>query len=356
MNVVVVTGICVERDAISGAAAGQAEMIASLPGVDDVTLIAQLIDRPLAVRGVSAGSSWDLMRFQEIEAADVVIFHWGIRYDLFEALPLIAAERRTVVHFHNLTPKHLVAEEDRGVIEYSEIQFQLAALAGSELWADSEHNVDCLVQWGFERDRTRVMPFPIERPSPPTVGTSPPERVRLLCVGRLVPAKGVHDLVAAMPLVARELDGRVELTLVGATQLSASAYAEQIVGAIDGYRLRDAVRLVPDVDDEGLWRLYDEADIVVSPSYHEGLCVPIVEGYLSGCRAVGTDAGNLPYVVQAPDPIVPVGDPEALADAIVVLAREILAGTSVDPPGAAALTARFSRERVCADLQLALFS
>ncbi len=104
------------------------------------------------------------------------------------------------------------------------------------------------------------------------------------------------------------------------------------------------------MDDEALAREYERADVLVSPSLHEGLCVPVIEAYAAGCNVVGTDAGNLPYVVQPPDPVVPAGDPDALAEAIVASRGRSLPAQRSVPAGAAALVATHSRERARAEL------
>ena len=91
-----------------------------------------------------------------------------------------------------------------------------------------------------------------------------------------------------------------------------------------------------------LWHLYERSHVVVSPSFHEGLCVPIIEGYLAGCRAIGTDAGNVPFAVQPPDPVVPAGDEDALADAIGGMAGAIRRGDDVDRSAAIRYAEGFS--------------
>ena len=111
---------------------------------------------------------------------------------------------------------------------------------------------------------------------------------------------------------------------------------------IDDYGLRDIVQIVSDANDKTLWSWYEMADILVSPSLHEGLCVPVIEAYIAGCRVVASDAANLPFVVQAPDPVVPAGDVDALADAIVEMISQIASGIPARPPGADALVERFS--------------
>lgn len=345
MRVAVVTGICVERDAISAAAASQAELLADMDGIDDVALFAHAFDRETSVRQVPVSNSWELINSSDMAAADLVVFHWGIRYDLFNALPILAADRRTVVHFHNLTPVELVDECDRSAIEDSLRQIQLPLMAGSELWTESRYNIDTLLAWGFPADKVRFMPFPIDPlgPAPERRPEPRSERVRLLTVGRLVPAKGVDVLLDAMSSVVADAKVPVELVLAGSSQLSDDGFLDRLSVAIDGNDLSGRIEILLDLSDSELWDEYCRADVLVVPSLHEGLCVPVVEAYLAGCRVVGTDAGNLPNVVQPPDLVVPAGDPTALADAIVRTVNEVAIDGLHVPEGAADLIAAYSR-------------
>ena len=110
------------------------------------------------------------------------------------------------------------------------------------------------------------------------------------------------------------------------------------------------MQLVGQPSDDDLWNLYEEADVVVSPSLHEGLCIPIIEGYLAGCRAIGTDAGNLSYVVCHPDKVARANDSGSLADVIETTLDEIRAARAVTAIGtndnARRLCEQFSRASV----------
>jgi glycosyltransferase involved in cell wall biosynthesis len=100
--------------------------------------------------------------------------------------------------------------------------------------------------------------------------------------------------------------------------------------------------MVGQPDDEALWRLYEECDVLVAASQHEGLCMPVIEAYHAGCRVIGSDAGNLPFIVQPPDPLFPVNDSSALAVSIERIAREVLAGTRVERGSVGGLLDRYS--------------
>ncbi len=111
-------------------------------------------------------------------------------------------------------------------------------------------------------------------------------------------------------------------------------------------RLAETVEFVDNASERELWKLYDWADVVVSPSLHEGLCVPIIEGYLAGCRAVGTDAGNLPNVVMKPDPIAKAGDAKSLSAALEFIVDEIATGNRSIPPSASQLVEQFGHQAI----------
>lgn len=329
-------------------------MLTELDGVDDVVLIAQYFDRRCVVRTATVSDPWDLVLHPEIERSDVVIFHWGIRYQLFNALAVIASERGAVVHFHNITPAHLVSEDDRPVIEESTRQIQLPLLTETKMWAVSQYNLSTLREWGYPDEQIRLVPFAIGRQTHPVRRRRPRQRVRLLTVGRLVHAKGVGVLVEAMSSVVRSLEGCVSLVLAGSAELSNREYMTDLTDQIRGRGLDQHVTIKEDLDDFALSVEYERADVLISPSLHEGLCVPVIEAYRAGCNVIGTDAGNLPYVVQPPDPVVPAGDPDALAEAIIILGQQVLDGRNSLPAGASEVIAMYSAENTRRELAHAI--
>ncbi|MEO8695228.1 MAG: glycosyltransferase family 4 protein [Acidimicrobiales bacterium] len=350
MKVAVVSGICTPHDAISSAVVTQAEILAADPSVTEVIVVSQFISCDPPCASYQIDDPWKLVALFDDLGIDVAVFHFGIRYELFNALWLLdGSTTRCAVHFHNVTPPHLAEEADREVLHDSLVQAQLMATLKFPVWTYSDHNREVLAEWGIPDERLRFVPILIEAPRD-LRSRRDPDVIRLLTVGRLVPAKGIHVLIDALANLHERGISDFELRVAGNLGLSSTAYSEGIADQIRAHDLGTRVHLVGQPSDDQLWELYEEADIVVSPSLHEGLCIPIIEGYLAGCRAIGTDAGNLSYVVCHPDRVARADDSRSLAEVIETTMDEIrnaLAGVAPHTnEEARQLCERFSRASV----------
>jgi glycosyltransferase involved in cell wall biosynthesis len=356
MRVGIVAGIVVPNDAISAAAAAQADVLTRMPGVESVTLFSHCIARQTAGEARQISDSWTLARDPAFQACDFLIFHWGIHYGLFDVLTLLSDRQldRTAVHFHNCTPPELVNESARDGIERSIAQFAHAISLGVSMWTFSEFNRQTLLKWGATEKQVSFMPFPIDVPSGLSA-TRPTEEVVLVSVGRFVPAKGQLTLVDALTRVPPDVRSRLRVDFAGSGTFSEVGYMDAMATAIREADLDDIVRFRLDLTDEELWELYASGHVVVSTSLHEGLCVPIIEGYAVGCRAIGTTAGNLPFLVITPDEVVPPNDPQSLAEAIERIALTWPEQSSDYSQRRTTLAASFSSAECEQRLRLKLF-
>ncbi len=342
MRIALVAGVVVDHDAISSSVVRQAQLLAAVEGVESVTIYTQGLGRDVPVPSHVVGDPWSLVRHRQFRDADVAVFHWGIRYSLFDALTLLAAQRpRPVVHFHNLTPAELVPESQRATIERSLEQFSHALALRVPLWTMSEFNRRTLVEWGADPATIEFVPICIDAP-PGLVAAREEGRVQLICIGRLTSAKGQHVLIEALHRLDPTLRDRLHLRFVSSATFSDDAYLAELRALVAEHDLDKTVTFEFGVDDDELWRLLGRSHVLVSPTFHEGLCVPVLEAYLAGCRVVATDAGNLPYLVGPPDRLVGPGDADALAAALTATAEEVLAGGHRDDAPMRALAAEYS--------------
>ena len=152
---------------------------------------------------------------------------------------------------------------------------QIMRISPPERWSDL-HIVRCGV------DPSRYEP----RPDP---GNTVPN---LLCVGRLVPAKGQHLLIEACALL-KEKGVEFELTIVGDGPDRTSL--ERLVSrlGLDGLVTFTGALGQDKVHDE-----YDKADIFVLGSFAEGVPVVLMEAMAKAIPVVSTRITGIPELVE----------------------------------------------------------
>lgn len=156
---------------------------------------------------------------------------------------------------------------------------------------------------------------------------APGAPLRLLYVGRLIPEKGVFEMLHAL---ARVRSAGVAATL----DLAGSGPAEPGLRALaNQLALDDALRFAGPVFDASKRALYDTSDVLLLPSYAEGMPYALLEAMAAGLPAITTPVGGIPDVVTdgRHGLFVPPRDPNAIASAAMRLAtdREALAGMRV---------------------------
>jgi glycogen(starch) synthase len=150
--------------------------------------------------------------------------------------------------------------------------------------------------------------WPISKPSL----TGP---ITLLCLGRLVPAKGFDLALRALPLIL-EHHRNVRLKIAGGGPLRAKL--EQQVTDLGLDRI---VEFVGEIDPAEVPALINTASLVVMPSRREGLPLVGIQAALLGRPVVATRVAGLPEIVSHRQTglLVEKDDSVALASAITFL-------------------------------------
>ena len=107
-----------------------------------------------------------------------------------------------------------------------------------------------------------------------------------------------------------------------------------------------------DATDEQLAEHYKWAHTLAIGSHHEGLCIPVIEAYRAGLRVVTTNAGNLRYIVHAPDIAVDIDTPDTATEMGAAIAQA--AQRIPDQIDHIPIIQKFSSPSVIAALQLLL--
>jgi glycosyltransferase involved in cell wall biosynthesis len=161
--------------------------------------------------------------------------------------------------------------------------------------------------------------------------------------------KGAKFLIEAVRILK---DRGVEFHLVFKDRLD----AEMAPKLAEQLGVRDRMTFVGRLPVEELASLYNQAEVLVSPSVYEGFGLPAAEANACGVPVVATTAGAFPEVIAdgVTGILVPPGRPEPLADAIESLLRDPAKRASMGEAGTNRIREHFSW-RVTAEKTLALY-
>jgi glycosyltransferase involved in cell wall biosynthesis len=237
--------------------------------------------------------------------------------------------------FNPFRGTRVFALADRTVARLADVHVAISAGLARYL-AESE---------GFDAASFVVVHYGIEAGPPPP---PPPDEPRLAVVGRLIPIKGHATLLEAVARARAESPGLVlEIAGEGPLEPELRATAER-------HGLRDSVSVLGRVAPAG--PVLERAAVAVVPSLGEGFGMVALEAMERGRAVIASDVGGLPEILDAGRTglLVPPGDADALARAIVELADDPAGAAALGSAGRERALAEFSQDR-CTDLIEALY-
>jgi glycosyltransferase involved in cell wall biosynthesis len=145
-----------------------------------------------------------------------------------------------------------------------------------------------------------------------------PWSLRLLCVGRLTPAKGQHLLLQALADLKARNRHDIHLTLVGDGPDAASLKAQT-----EELGLQKQVVFKGALNQDEVHQQYRECDAFVLPSFAEGIPVVLMEAMACGLPCLSTRVAGIPELIEdgTSGLLVSPSDVAALAARILVLAH-----------------------------------
>lgn len=146
----------------------------------------------------------------------------------------------------------------------------------------------------------------------------------ILCVGRLVPEKGIQVLVSSMPQILQKVNARLIVVGIGPYRSELEAQASKL-------NLNSNITFAHDVDDVTLQNMYAVADVCVVPSLYEPFGITALEAFVARKPLVVSDLGGLSETVQNQKNGLKVApnDSSALAEAIVTILLDPSLGDSL---------------------------
>jgi len=140
----------------------------------------------------------------------------------------------------------------------------------------------------------------------------------ILFVGRVVPLKGIDNLLKAMTYLERKQ--RIKLVVIGGDENS-QAELQRLKRLTRNLKIHESVTFLGLVEQERLPFFYSAADLCVVPSYYESFGLVLLESLACGTPVVATKVGGADNVIRPGETgyVVIDNHPSRLADKITLL-------------------------------------
>lgn len=129
----------------------------------------------------------------------------------------------------------------------------------------------------------------------------------VLYAGRLIPEKGVRELISAIDMLS---DQNTVLVLAGDGPMFERLRQE--------YDDSERIKILGRVEHDALLTLYEQADVLCLPSYSEGFPTTLLEAAACGCAQIASDVGGVRELICSDEHgvVLPSVSVEIIADAI----------------------------------------
>jgi glycosyltransferase involved in cell wall biosynthesis len=189
-----------------------------------------------------------------------------------------------------------------------------------------------------------IDPAPYSRYNRPPVDPAAP--LKIAYVGRLAREKGLFETIEALRLLRfRGVATRLVIAGGGPEEPRLRQRVKELA-------LRKEVAFPGPVEGEHKLRLLSQADVLLLPSYSEGLPYALLEAMAAGAVPIVTRVGAIPDVVAegAHGLFVPLRDPDAIAQAIASLAADRAALARMSAACRKRIAAEYSIARLASQL------
>jgi glycosyltransferase involved in cell wall biosynthesis len=278
--------------------------------------------------------AWPLGEIEDFlrDRDDILIYHhsigWNPALDLLQGLKC-----KTVIKYHNITPPSFfsgISAWHEEMCRAGREQLQAIVDAGCDLYlSDSDYNQQELFAAGADELRCFVVPpfHEIDRLQSLDADLGTLDQYRdgraiVLSVSRVAPHKGHADLIEAFAGYHHYHNQNSRLLIVGREEEAFAAHSRRLREMVQFLLLEDAVAFAGEIPDAALRACYLLASVFVSPSKHEGFCLPLVEAMAAKVPIVSYDSAAIPETVGPAGIVLQDRDAELMAESIKLLIED----------------------------------
>ena len=295
------------------------------------------------------------------------VIHANFFMSAMAALPL-ARQTRTplAVTFHALgkVRRRYQASDDRFSDQRFAIEEEIVRVADCIIAECPQDERDLIELYSADPERIRMVPCgydpselaPIDMPTARQMLGWDPETFYVLQLGRMVPRKGIDNVIRALARLRSAYGVDARLCVVGGDLCGASGgdvdEFERLQRIVRDEHLDDYVEFTGSRGRNVLNRYYSAANVFVTTPWYEPFGITPIEAMACRRPVVGADTGGIKYTVVDGQTgyLVPPKDPDALADRLAILARDQSLATRMGQAGALRARKLFTWRRVGTEL------
>lgn len=225
---------------------------------------------------------------------NILLVHHSMGFDLYDKI--IQLPDTKVLIYHNITPEKFFTDEfTRKYIRMGLQQAKDYKQYVKYVIADSNYNRKELYSMGHKN--VDVMPIDISLSRfdnikhDEIIYNKYSETQNILFVGRIVPNKCQEDIVDAFNVYQKYFNENAKLILVGDTGFD--TYVKYLNNKCEIYGISDKVDFLGKITENELKSCYEQADIFLCMSEHEGFGVPLLEAMKMGVPVISFDSSAI---------------------------------------------------------------
>jgi len=219
-------------------------------------------------------------------------------------------EIKRVTMIHDLTP--ILFPEYHSFSSYIAHKLLLKGIIkrADHVIVNSKHTQSDLAEWSpVSRNKSKIVHLAPLTKLPTNNDLPVIEGRYILTVGTIEPRKNHLQLVEAFENLR---NSRIKLVIAG----SIGWKSKKIVTRIKNSSKKDSIKLIGRVSNKTLANLYQNAEMMVYPSYYEGFGLPVLEAMQYGIPVLCSDSSSLPEVGGKAALYFPLGNISALTQLI----------------------------------------
>jgi len=225
----------------------------------------------------------------------VLLYHHSIGHIHHDSIMKFADKK--ILVYHNITPSHFFKNNEhlQEACDLGREQLKSAKEFFIGSYADSEYNTLELKSYAYSS--SQVIPLLIDTRRDKRVDSNEliikkyASSYNILFVGRVVSNKCQHQLVDVLYYLEQQSIENIKLFIVGG--VSEPSYNDFLHHYIKNLGLQDKVVITGKVNSEDLSAYYENADLYLSLSEHEGFGIPLVEAMRYDIPVLSYDSGGI---------------------------------------------------------------